>query len=534
MSGIHSLAGKLIVSCQADIDDAFHGRMDRFALAAVAGGAAAIRANGAADVRAIRAAVDVPIIGIQKVVHTDGKILITPSLESAKALVEAGASMIALDCTRRGQQTGALERLRRIKIELGVPVLADIATVDEALAAVNAGADMVLSTMRGYTDETAAVRAFEPEFIRELALAVNVPVMAEGRIDTPQLAIAAIRAGAFAVVVGSAITRPHVVTRLFADAVEHAASTDMGAEIVGIDLGGTNTKYGLVSRAGELKWTDVTPTPASGGRAALLETLKRAAASAVRRCQNAGTTPAAIGIATAGWVDVTNGCVAYATENLPGWTGTPIADEIRQATGLDVYVENDANALALAEKEFGAGREFSDFVCLTLGTGVGGGCYTAGRLNRGAHFFANAAGHISIDAAGRPCNCGQRGCVETYANAAALVEYAGRGYDDAESVISAANHGDETAVAAIRKLAYFLAMGCAMMVQLLDPQAIILAGGLAQDNPILVAALESELSARVSVWKQRGLQIRASQLGYHAGVLGAAAIVLQNPTVSTP
>ena len=149
------------------------------------------------------------------------------------------------------------------------------------------------------------------------------------------------------------------------------------------------------------------------------------------------------------------------------------------------------------------------------------------RLNRGAHFFANAAGHISIDPEGRPCNCGQRGCLETYSNAAALVEYAGREYDSAETVIRAANAGDSKATAAIRKLAHYLAIGCAIIVQLLDPQAIILAGGLAQDNPILLAALESELSGRVSVWKQRGLLILASDLGYHAGVLGAAAIALQ-------
>jgi glucokinase len=235
---------------------------------------------------------------------------------------------------------------------------------------------------------------------------------------------------------------------------------------------------------------------------------------------------AAIGIATAGWVNPTTGRVVYATENLPGWTGTPIADEIRDAIGLPVYVENDANALAVAEKEFGAGREFSDFICLTLGTGVGGGCYTGGRLNRGAHFFANAAGHISIDPQGKACNCGQRGCLEAYANAAALIEYAGHGYDSAEKVIAAANRGDPDAVAAVRKLAHYLAIGCAILVTLLDPQAIILAGGLAQDNPVLIGALQQELSRRVSVWEQRGLEIRPSRLGYHAGVLGGAAIAL--------
>jgi len=528
-----SFAGRLIVSCQADPADAFHGLMDRFALAAVAGGAAGIRANGPADVRAIRAAVAVPIIGIQKVVHSDGKVLITPTVESAKALVDAGASMIALDCTSRGQQTGALHRLNQIKRELRVPVLADIATVEEAAVAARASADLVLSTMRGYTGETADVRVFDPAFMTELVRVMPVPVIAEGRIDTPHLAAEAIRCGAFSVVVGTAITRPHLVTRLFADAVEEASrSAAQEIEIIGIDLGGTNTKFGLVSRTGDLLWSDVTPTPAAGGRAALLDVLKHIARTALERCRQTGRRPAAIGIATAGWVDPSAGRVVYATENLPGWTGTPIAVEIREATGMPTYVENDANALAAAEKEFGAGREFNDFVCITLGTGVGGGCYTGGRLNRGAHFFANAAGHLSIEPEGRPCNCGQRGCLETYANAAALLEYAGRDYGNAENVIRAANAADTNAAAAIRRLGHCLALGCAIIVQLLDPQAIILAGGLAQDNPILAAALEAELSTRVSVWKQRGLQVRASELGYHAGVLGAAAIALQNGSFS--
>ncbi len=528
-----SFAGKLVVSCQADPQDVFFGLADRFAAAAVAGGAAGIRANGPDDVRAIRAAVAVPIIGIHKIVHSDGKVLITPTVEAAKSLVDAGASMIALDCTRRGRETGALGRLRRIKSELRVPVLADIATVEEAVMAVEAGADVVLSTMRGYTDETSGVRAFEPDFIGELTAAVTVPVIAEGRIDTPAAAAEAILRGAFAVVVGSAITRPHVIARLFADAVERA-SEHHGQEIgiIGIDLGGTNTKFGVVSRAGKLLWSDVTPTPAAGGRAALLEVLKRAARAALDRCREAGRRPAAIGIATAGWVDTATGRVAYATDNLPGWTGTPIADEIHAATGVRVFVENDANALAAAEKEFGAGRDFGDFVCITLGTGVGGGCYTGGRLNRGAHFFANAVGHISIEPGGRLCNCGQRGCLERYANAAAMVEYAGGTYDSAEKVIAAANAGDVAAVAAIRELAHYLAIGCAMIVQLLDPEAIILAGGLAQNNPILIAALKAELSGRVSVWQQRRLQIRSSELGYHAGVLGAAAIAVQNAMFS--
>src|SRR5581483_1687076 len=138
-----SLAGRLIVSCQAPDADVFRDSesMARFARAAAAGGAGGIRANSPEDVRAIRQAVAIPVIGLQKRLQPDGKPLITPSFEDAKALVEAGAAIVAVDCTIRGQRTGALERLRRIRKELSVPVLADIATIEEAVAAQVAGAD---------------------------------------------------------------------------------------------------------------------------------------------------------------------------------------------------------------------------------------------------------------------------------------------------------------------------------------------------------------------------------------------------------
>lgn len=521
--------GRLIVSCQAEQGEALDGLMDRFARAAVDGGAAGIRANGVSDIRAIRQAVDVPIIGIQKSLHTDGRILITPSFESAHALVEAGTHMIALDCTARGRQSGAFERMRRVKAELGVPVLADIATVEEAVAAAQAGADFVLSTLRGYTEDTAHIREFDPTFIESLVRASPVPVIAEGRVDTPELARRTIRLGAYCVIVGTTITRPHVVTRLFANAVEHEATRrSTPLEILGVDLGGTNTKFGLVSsREAALVWEATLPTPAAEGRAALLKHLKHVVREAIARSRELGRRPVAVGIATAGWVDPAAGRVVYATENLPGWTGTLIAAELRQAADLPVFVENDANALAVGEKHFGAAKEFRDFVSITLGTGVGGGCYVGGSLNRGSHFFANALGHICIEPNGRPCTCGQSGCLEAYANRAALLEYADHRYPDAESLIAAANMGDSHAQTAVRRFAHALAAGCATLVQLYDPEALILAGGLAQNNPQLLAALEERLSALVPVWRERHLQIRVSELGYHAGVLGAAAVALE-------
>jgi glucokinase-like ROK family protein len=524
------IQGRLVVSCQAKEGDVFHDPrlMACFAIAAVAGGAGAIRANGPGDVRAIREVAGVPIIGIHKVRYRDGEILITPSFESAEALVEAGADMIALDCTARGQKSGALDRISQIRKCLKVPVLADVADVEEAKAAVQAGAEFVLSTLRGYTEETNHAQEFEPGFIKELVRASSVPVIAEGRISSPEQARQAIAAGALAVVIGTAITRPADIARTFAAAIENEYSRrNTVSHAIGIDLGGTQTKFGVVRSDGALLFRSAVETPAKSGSHVLLDNLKRVAATAMQEAEHANHDPIAIGVATAGWVETKTGRVVYATDNLPGWTGTRIGEELAVASGLPVAVENDANALAIGEKYFGAAKSFEDFVCLTLGTGLGGGCFVGGVLNRGRHYVANQVGHIPLVPGGLLCSCGVRGCVEPYVNAAALMRYAGDSYASATQVIAAANAGEKKAQEAIRILGQHLARGCSTLVALLDPEALILGGGLIEKNPLLIALLREELAQLVHPWESRELQVVPSKLGYHGGVLGAAALAFE-------
>lgn len=523
MDFFRHIEGRLIVSCQSSPGDAFYGPecMARFACAAVKGGAAAIRANGPEDVAAIRAAVDVPVLAIQKRQMPDGRILITPSIEHARALVAAGAAAVALDCTARGRRYGALETLRQIR-ELGVVAAADIATVEEALEAVAAGADCVLSTLRGYTEDTAEVRAFSAAFLRDLVRAVSVPVIAEGRIWTADEARAAMHAGAFAVVVGSAITRPHEIAARLSSAVRG----NRGCWFAGLDIGGTNIKFGLVSGRGELREAGATATPAHAGREAMLACISAVVAQCVRRAGSMGMTLAGVGIATGGWVDPQAGRIIYATGNIPGWTGAGLGPAVAESCGLPVVVENDGNAFAVAERRFGDGAGVDDFVGITLGTGVGGGCYVNGRLSRGAWSLGNGIGHICVDPAGQRCTCGQRGCLETFANAAALVRYAGGAFGSAREVIAAANAGDVRAEQAIGILAGRLAAGCAAVIHMLDPAMLIFGGGLAQENPLLLARLAEELAGRVYGWSARRIALRASRLGYHAGVLGAAAVAM--------
>jgi N-acetylmannosamine-6-phosphate 2-epimerase/N-acetylmannosamine kinase len=476
--------GRLIVSCQASEPDAFFapGLMARFARAAVAGGAAGIRANGTQDVRSIREAVEVPIIGIQKRLMPDGAILITPDFESAAQLVRAGASAVALDCTTRGQHHGALDCIRRIKEQLSVPVMADIATVEEAVAAGTAGADFVLSTMRGYTADTQHIRAFQPEFIAGLKRAVSVPVIAEGRIATPAQARAAIEAGATAVIIGSAITRPHEIARAFAQAV-----TPPRTVAAAIDLGSTNTKAAVVNGEGQLSHLLTLPTPSRAGPDALLQHLKEIARQLATAAPLDG-----LGIATGGWIDPDTGAIRFATGNLPGWSGAPLRTALEQATGLPTTVENDANAAAIAEARFGAARAARSALCLTLGTGIGGAILSNGQLIRGAHSLAGAIGHIPVVPDGLPCTCGLRGCLEAHFRAEPRAD--------------------------------LLAAALTPLAQAFDPELIVLGGGHA--NMTLAEALHRELLPRLMARHQRHIRVEVSPLGLHAGVLGAAAIVL--------
>jgi N-acylglucosamine-6-phosphate 2-epimerase len=221
--------GALVVSCQARADNPLHGPvyMAAMARAAEAGGARGLRANGPEDIAAIRAVSALPIIGIAKVWDDRFPVYITPDFACASEIARAGAEIIGLDATPRPRNGEPVERLiARIRTELGRDVFADVSTLDEGQAACAFGASYIATTLAGYTDETAARRGSGPdlELLSALAASVPVPVIAEGRFDTPDLVAAAFEHGAHAVVVGTAITNPREITRKFAAAAGPFAS----------------------------------------------------------------------------------------------------------------------------------------------------------------------------------------------------------------------------------------------------------------------------------------------------------------------
>lgn len=222
-----SLQNGLIVSCQAEGDSPFNNPTDvaKFAITAKMGGAHGIRTEGFDKALAVLKAVDMPVIGLIKSAFEDGYVRITGKESDVVSLLDAGCHIIALDGTFRirEQKTGP-EFIRYLKQKYNAVIMADIATRREAEACFEAGADCISTTLNGYTPETSDKKSTEPdlEFLSELTIVLKnkIPVFAEGRFNTPQLAAKAIEIGAWAVVTGTAITRPQVITKWFYDAIK--------------------------------------------------------------------------------------------------------------------------------------------------------------------------------------------------------------------------------------------------------------------------------------------------------------------------
>ncbi|MEY9867997.1 N-acetylmannosamine-6-phosphate 2-epimerase [Peribacillus sp. RS7] len=219
---LESIKNGLIVSCQARRGWPMYGAdiMGALSKAAEKGGAVGIRATGPENIKAIKKVTKLPVLGIHKQWIDECEVYITPTYESAISIIEAGASIVALDGTQRKRPHG--ETVERIigKIHSEHPnilVMADCATFEEGLIAEKFGADIISTTLCGYTEETKYVKEVDYDLIRKLSSALKIPIIAEGHIHTKDHARKAIESGAFAVVVGTAITRPEIITKRFVD-----------------------------------------------------------------------------------------------------------------------------------------------------------------------------------------------------------------------------------------------------------------------------------------------------------------------------
>ena len=296
----------------------------------------------------------------------------------------------------------------------------------------------------------------------------------------------------------------------------------MEQHVLGIDIGATNTRIAVVDSAGNILASEHLPSRMAEGRPFFQALADRAHDWAQRHHAKA------VGVGTAGQIHRATG--AY----LPGlypeapWVGVPLRDILADTTGLPAFVDNDCKIHAYAQLKIGAGRTYTDFISLTLGTGIGGGIIANGQLVHGAKGIAGHLGHISIEPEGPPCPCGNRGCLELYASGTAAANMAstqlGREISSPE-VFRLAAAGDQGALAVIERMASALGRGLGALANIFNPQIFVLGGGIMQWYPLLEAATRRSFRAS-AMTELEDTPILVSPLEGRGGVIGAALYAL--------
>lgn len=306
-----------------------------------------------------------------------------------------------------------------------------------------------------------------------------------------------------------------------------------GSEIaIGLDIGGTNIKSGIVNEKGEVVHRLSLPTKAhEGGEALLIRT-----SGMVKELENYaighGWKVKGVGIGTAGQVNSRLGVVMGATANLPGWAGMELVPRLHALTGLSVLIDNDANAMAYGEAWVGSGCHWNDFICVTLGTGVGGCVIVDRQPYQGRDGFAGEMGHHVIDLGGQPCNCGRTGCWEQYASVTGLmrmVKEEGLDFQELnspEGLFASAKEGNEKALHLVRRYSQYIAVGLVNLIHIFNPEGIVIGGAVSKQGDFLLDQVRCELSRYLlPVYREqsKGIDILSASLGNDGGVVGAVA-----------
>lgn len=314
--------------------------------------------------------------------------------------------------------------------------------------------------------------------------------------------------------------------------------------IVGVDLGGTSINVGVVpAEGGTVLGMRSMATDSHRGAKAVVDRMTDMIRAAMKDARREGSIPeegfVGIGVGSPGPLDRATGTVLD-TPNL-GWRNFPLRDLIANAIGLDTVLDNDANTAALGEYWLGAAREIRTLIAITLGTGIGGGFLVDGKVFHGASDVAGEVGHMTIDSTGRKCNCGNYGCLEAYASGPAIAARAVEGLATgaasllpelvsgnldritAETVYEAIIAGDLYAKEVMRETAKFLGTGIANLINILNPEMVVISGGVTRAGEHLFEPLRAEVRRRAFREAADHCRIVGSELGDMVGVVGAAA-----------
>ncbi len=306
--------------------------------------------------------------------------------------------------------------------------------------------------------------------------------------------------------------------------------------VIGVDLGGTNVRVAIVSPDGRILQAFKLESGAASGYKAVLDTT----ISAIERVKSfSDKNPFAIGVASPGAIDVKRGVVT-SSPNFPDWIEKPFGKDIEKRLKIPVALDNDGAAAALGERWSGAAKGWSDFIMLTLGTGIGGGIILEGKVWRGISGMAGEVGHINVVPDGRLCGCGSRGCVETYSSATGVARTAREmmsgdeagwlrneiGGDerkiDAEMVTRGAESGDILCIRILEEAGMYLGKAIAATSLILDVSKFVIGGGMAPAFPHLVRPMRDSVLKHSYTLDEDKLITVQSSLGDNAGIAGAA------------
>lgn len=309
---------------------------------------------------------------------------------------------------------------------------------------------------------------------------------------------------------------------------------------IGVDIGGTNIKIALVDLKGGIVYSNTTPTRAEMGYEYTINNIKQAIIDLMKETKVDKASIEAIGFGFPGQIDYKNGIVRM-LPNIPGWIDVPVAKIMEDEFKIPTRLDNDVRCAALGELNFGAGKGCQNLICITVGTGIGSGLIVNGKLVRGASNAAGEIGHIKLTLNDGPlCGCGDFGCFEAYASGPAIVamarEYIAGGksskYKEMATeelspyiVAQAALQGDAVAKKIYTKMGETIGIGLASVVNLLNPEKIIIGGGVAEAGDILFDPIRKTIQERAMPIQAAAVQVVPAQLGNTAGVIGASLLI---------
>ncbi len=298
---------------------------------------------------------------------------------------------------------------------------------------------------------------------------------------------------------------------------------------IGIDIGGTSIKLGLVDEKGTILQKLEVEHIADFERGSVMERMIRG----VRKLCGEEGLPiheiSGIGVSAAGCIDSVKGAVAENGGNVQGWSRTPVCETLKEEFGLPVSIANDANCAVLGEWWTGGAKGYTDVIAVTLGTGVGGGIITGGRLLEGVKGFAGEIGHFPIHAGENECICGMNGCFERYASTAALVRKAGKidpEWKSGRILFGAATEGNTEALKLINEWTDEIAYGIAGYVHVFNPQLVLIGGGVSRQQELLISPLKEKVLSLIMNDFADGLEFKSAELGNDAGIVGSVKYLL--------